>query len=75
MFRPPPTIIEVGTEEDIRQFEEIMGHRTNVSASPTPSNQKARKIFESPDIQARNHQISPTNPLATPIAGSFGSPF
>ena len=25
MFHPPPTVLEIGTEEDIKQFEEYKG--------------------------------------------------
>jgi hypothetical protein len=66
MFRPPPTIVEIGTEEDIRQFEEVMRSKSSpspiVKANPKP-------VFDSPDIPLSRN---PRN-IATPT-GSLDSP-
>jgi hypothetical protein len=67
MFRPPPTVIEIGTEQDIRQFEEVMRKRT----SPSPIKQPAKKpVFDSPDVlPTRTHRTmsTPTASLESPL--------
>ncbi|EAY00501.1 hypothetical protein TVAG_317860 [Trichomonas vaginalis G3] len=64
MFRPPPTIIEIGTDEDMQQFQEYV---ENQSALSTPSI-KQKGIFESPDVKARPRQIisTPTGQIDSP---------
>ena len=70
MFRPPPTVIEIGTEEDVQQFEEIMHQRSPespIKVAPT------RLVFDSPDIPPKKQ----VNGLVTPqlsLSGSFNSP-
>lgn len=67
MFRPPPTVVEIGTDEDLKQFEEVMRKRS----SPSPIKPAfQRPVFDSPDvIPARTHRnmSTPTASLDSPI--------
>jgi hypothetical protein len=66
MFRPPPTIVEIGTEEDIRQFEDVMRSKS----SPSPIVRATSKpVFDSPDVPLTRNPRS----IATPT-GSLDSP-
>jgi len=64
MFRPPPTIVEIGTEEDLKQYEEMIKKR-NIPLTP-PS--KPYQVFISPESQTRGRTI-----ITTPI-GQIDSP-
>lgn len=64
MFRPPPTIVEIGTDEDLQQFQEIVENKS----TPTTPNNKQKGIFESPDVKMRQRQIisTPTGEISSP---------
>ena len=64
MFRPPPTVVEIGTEEDMKQYEEIVEKKSTPVTPPV----KQRTIFESPDVIRKQRQI-----ITTP-SGSIDSP-
>lgn len=64
MFRPPPTIIEIGTEDDLKQFKEIM----EKNSSPTTPTPKRNQVFDSPDpiFNGRNLVSTPTGSVSSP---------
>ena len=65
MFRPPPTIIEIGTDEDIQQVEEAMHQRAPDSPIALTS---ARLVFDSPETlpkKAPNGLITPPLSLSS----------
>lgn len=66
MFHPPPTVIEVGTEEDMKQFEETM--HPHETPSPLPSH-RSQQVFDSPSEQIQR----PRQFISTPTA-SISSP-
>lgn len=68
MFRPPPTIVEIGTEEDMKQFESVIRQE---SSSPSPIKKASeRPLFESPPLPQRESRRNIT--ISTPTA--FDSP-
>lgn len=66
MFHPPPTIIEVGTEEDLKQLEEIM----HPHSTPSPPPNRSHQIFDSPnESNQRQRQFisTPTPSIGSPL--------
>ena len=47
MFRPPPTVVEIGTTEDIRQYEQLVERKS----TPVTPPKTAKTVFESPDTK------------------------
>ena len=64
MFRPSPTVIEIGTEEDLRQYEEIVEKKSTPVTPPL----KHHTVFDSPTINERRRQIidTPTGSISSP---------
>lgn len=64
MFRPPPTVLETGTEEDMEQFQEIMDKRS----TPVTPSFKQKGILDSPDFKPRPRQnvSTPTGSISSP---------
>ena len=64
MFRPSPTVIEIGTEEDMKQYEEIVEKKRTPVTPPL----KHHTVFESPTINERRRQIidTPTGSISSP---------
>ena len=54
MFRPPPTLIEIGTENDFKQFQEL--DRLRYGSETPPSKQP--QVFVSPEINSKRSIIS-----------------
>lgn len=67
MFRPPPTVIEIGSDEDIQQFEDVMRKKSPESSIKlTPP----RLVFNSPAQQLKNGIITPSLSLSDSFNGS-----
>ena len=69
MFRPPPTIVEIGTEEDMKQFENVMRQQSSPSPIKPPAQ---RPTFESPSLTPREGRrnlsvTTPTTGIASPM--------
>lgn len=69
MFRPPPTVVEVGNDADIQQFHEMV-FRKEVPKTPP---MRSQKVFESPDPAERQRTIisTPTGAPYSPDNSSF----
>ena len=66
MFRPSPTLVEIGTEEDTQQFNNETNKSEDDSfhfqASPIAT--KAKPIFETPDQTFNRHRFDISTPVS-----------
>ena len=56
MFRPPPTVVEIGTEADIRQYEELIEKKM----TPVTPPKRPKNVFQSPDMPRFQRKIIST---------------
>lgn len=70
MFRPPPTIVELGKPEDMRQLEAALRERMPGENTQSPIREQGqRQAFQSPSPNPSNG----SNLFTSPPAGSTGS--